>query len=149
MKDKINAPDQKSDALVLLPRGKESEAQGRLLNHRLDIILGRLVSPLETHRLDDDAAKRRKAVEAMTSDMVAEELTLRALRQAHRLTQEEVAGILGINQNAVSKLEKRSDLLLSTLSRYVVAMGGRLNLVAEFPDRPPVSLKGLGDLVER
>jgi len=94
-------------------------------------------------------AKRRKAVEAMTSDMVAEELTLRALRQAHRLTQEEVAGILGINQNAVSKLEKRSDLLLSTLSRYVVAMGGRLNLVAEFPDRPPVSLKGLGDLVER
>jgi DNA-binding XRE family transcriptional regulator len=94
-------------------------------------------------------AKRRKAVEAMTSDMVAEELTLRALRQAHRLTQEEVAGILGIKQNAVSKLEKRSDLLLSTLSRYVVAMGGRLNLVAEFPDRPPVSLKGLGDLVER
>ena len=94
-------------------------------------------------------AKRRKAVEQMTSDMVAEKLTLRALRQAHQLTQEEVAGILGIEQNAVSKLEKRSDLLLTTLSRYVAALGGRLNLVAEFPDRPPVSLKGLGDIAKR
>ena len=94
-------------------------------------------------------AKRRKAVEQMTSDVAAEELTLRALRQAHQLTQEEVAGILGIEQNAVSKLEKRSDLLLTTLSRYVAALGGRLNLVAEFPDRPPVSLKGLGDIAKR
>ena len=94
-------------------------------------------------------AKRRKAVEQMTSDMVEEELTLRALRQAHQLTQEEVAGILGIKQNAVSKLEKRSDLLLTTLGRYVAALGGRLNLVAEFPDRPPVSLKGLGDIAKR
>ena len=94
-------------------------------------------------------AKRRKAVEQMTSDMVEEELTLRALRQALQLTQEEVAGILGIKQNAVSKLEKRSDLLLTTLSRYVAALGGHLNLVAEFPDRPPVSLKGLGDIAKR
>jgi DNA-binding XRE family transcriptional regulator len=94
-------------------------------------------------------AKRRKAVEQMTSDVAAEELTLRALRQAHQLTQEEVAGILGIEQNAVSKLEKRSDLLLTTLSRYVAALGGRLNLVAEFPDRPPVSLKELGDIAKR
>ena len=94
-------------------------------------------------------AKRRKAVEQMTSDVAAEELTLRALRQAHQLTQEEVAGILGIEQNAVSKLEKRSDLLLTTLSRYVAALGGHLNLVAEFPDRPPVSLKGLGDIAKR
>ena len=46
-------------------------------------------------------AKRRKAVEQMTSDVAAEELTLRALRQAHQLTQEEVAGILGIEQNAI------------------------------------------------
>ncbi|MFP6706703.1 MAG: helix-turn-helix domain-containing protein [Alphaproteobacteria bacterium] len=94
-------------------------------------------------------AKRRKAVEQMTSDVAAEELTLRASRQAHQLTQEEAAGILDIEQNAVSKLEKRSDLLPTTLSRYVAALGGRLNLVAEFPDRPPVSLKELGDIAKR
>ena len=94
-------------------------------------------------------AERRKAVEQMTSDVAAEELTLRALRQAHQLTQEEVAGILGIEQNAVSKLEKRSDLLFTTLSRYVAALGGRLNLVAEILDRPPVSLKELGDIAKR
>lgn len=47
---------------------------------------------------------------------------------------------LGIAQDSVSRLEKRSDLLLSTLRKTVEAMGGELSLVAEFPDRPPVVL---------
>ncbi|MBT3332803.1 MAG: helix-turn-helix transcriptional regulator [Rhodospirillaceae bacterium] len=93
--------------------------------------------------------KRRQAVAKMTDELIAEELTLRALRQAHKRTQEDVAKILGIKQNAVSKLEQRSDLLLSTLSNYVNALGGRLHLVAEFPNRPPVALKGLGDLAAK
>ena len=50
---------------------------------------------------------------------------------------------LGITQDGVSRLEKRSDLLLSTLRKTVEAMGGRLSLVAEFPDRPPVVLSGI------
>ena len=53
---------------------------------------------------------------------------------------------LGINQENVSRIEKRSDLLLSTLSGYVEAMGGTLRLVAEFPDRPPVALTGIAAL---
>ena len=63
-----------------------------------------------------------------------------------------VAEKLGINQENVSRLEQRTDLLISTLSSYVEAMGGKLSLVAEFPDRPPVTLTGiaaLGDLLER
>lgn len=71
-------------------------------------------------------------------------LTLQDLRKARALTQERVAEMLGIKQENVSRLEKRSDLLLSTLGDYVAAMGGRLRLVAEFPDRPPVALTGLG-----
>ena len=52
---------------------------------------------------------------------------------------------LGISQDRVSRLEQRSDLLLSTLRGTVEAMGGRLSLIATFPDRPPVELSGIAD----
>jgi DNA-binding XRE family transcriptional regulator len=87
--------------------------------------------------------ERRAKIEAMTAELVAEEKSLRDLRQALALTQEHMAEILGVGQESVSRLEKRSDLLLSTLRSYVRAMGGELRLVAEFPNRPPVLLKGL------
>jgi transcriptional regulator with XRE-family HTH domain len=79
----------------------------------------------------------------MTAELIAEEKTLRDLRQALSLTQERMAETLGIGQESISRLEKRSDLLISTLGSYVKAMGGELRLVAEFPNRPPVVLKGL------
>jgi hypothetical protein len=50
---------------------------------------------------------------------------------------------LGIGQDGVSKLEKRADLMISTLRKTVEAMGGCLSLVAEFPDREPVVLAGI------
>jgi len=53
---------------------------------------------------------------------------------------------LGISQDGISRLEKRSNLLLSTLRNYVEAMGGNLRLVAEFPDQPPVMLTGFADI---
>lgn len=92
------------------------------------------------------SAERLQKVEQLTSDLIAEELTLSELRKAHELTQVKVAKELGINQNAVSKLEKRSDFLISTLNNYVEALGGKLSLVAEFPDRPSVSLSGFSDI---
>jgi hypothetical protein len=56
-----------------------------------------------------------------------------------------MAKALGITQDGVSRLEKRSDLLLSTLRKSVEAMGGNLSLVAEFPDREPVVLSGISE----
>ena len=53
-----------------------------------------------------------------------------------------------IGQEGVSKLEKRSDLLISTLRDYLKAMGGRLSLVVEFPDREPVILSGVADFAD-
>ena len=84
----------------------------------------------------------------MAAALIAEEMTLRDLRKARNQTQARVAEKLGINQENVSRIEQRSDLLLSTLSGYVEAMGGKLNLVAEFPDRPPVALTGIAALDE-
>jgi len=92
--------------------------------------------------------KRRKKVEARARQLIAEELSLRDLRKARAKTQVAVAKELGINQESVSRLEKRSDLMISTLRNYIEAMGGELHLLAEFPDRPPVHLRGLAVIDE-
>ena len=89
---------------------------------------------------------RRKKIEARQSALIAEEMTLQELRRARKLTQVRMAKALGITQDGVSRLEKRSDLLLSTLRKTVVAMGGNLSLVAEFPDRKPVVLSGIAEV---
>lgn len=91
------------------------------------------------------SAAHRKKVEARAAELLAEEMTLRDLRKARALTQARMAEELGITQDGVSRLEKRSDLLLSTLRKTVEAMGGRLSLVAEFPDRAPVVLTGIAE----
>lgn len=88
---------------------------------------------------------QRKKVEARAAQLIAEEMTLRELRQARKLTQVRIAKTLGITQDSVSRLEKRSDLLLSTLRKAVEAMGGSLSLIAEFPDREPVALFGISE----
>ncbi len=88
---------------------------------------------------------QRKKVEARTAELIAEEMTLQELRRARKLTQVSVAKALGITQDSVSRLEKRSDILLSTLRKTVQVMGGNLSLVAEFPDRAPVVLSGIAE----
>lgn len=89
---------------------------------------------------------RRKKVEARADGLIAEEMTLQELRQARKLTQVRMAKVLGISQDGVSRLEKRSDLLLSTLRKSIEAMGGNLSLIAEFPDRDPVMLSGIAEV---
>ena len=97
-------------------------------------------------KIDALSPRRRKNVEARAAELIAAEMSLRNLRQAHKLTQERMGEFLGIGQEGVSLLEKRSDLLLSTLRSYVEAMGGHLRLIAEFPNQPPIALSGLADM---
>jgi transcriptional regulator with XRE-family HTH domain len=89
---------------------------------------------------------RRKKVDARAAQLIAEEMTLQELRRARKLTQVRMSKALGISQDGISKLERRSDLLLSTLRKTVEAMGGSLSLVAEFPDRDPVVLSGISEV---
>ena len=88
---------------------------------------------------------RRKKVESRAAELIAEEMSRQELRRAREQTQVQVAKILGITQDSVSRLEKRSDILLSTLRKTVQVMGGNLSLVAEFPDRAPVVLSGIAE----
>jgi transcriptional regulator with XRE-family HTH domain len=73
-------------------------------------------------------------------------MTLRDLRLALAKTQQELSSTLHIKQDGISRLEKRSDMLISTLNKYVQAMGGTLKLTAEFPNRPTVQIHGLADM---
>ena len=69
--------------------------------------------------------ERRKRVEARAAQLIAEEQSLRDLRQALRLTQQHMAKRLGVRQHSISRLEQRSDMLLSTLRDYVSKDGRR------------------------
>ncbi len=84
---------------------------------------------------------RQKAILARADELTAEELTLAELREVRQRSQVELAAKLGIKQSAVSRLERRTDMYLSTLNDVIEAMGGTLLIVAQFPDRPPVSIK--------
>src|SRR3990167_202977 len=94
-------------------------------------------------------ANRRKKISARAKELIAKEMTLRDLRKALELTQTDISEKLHMNQEAVSRLERRSDLLLSTLVAYIKAMGGELNLTAKFPNRPPITLSGFDDIEHR
>jgi transcriptional regulator with XRE-family HTH domain len=93
-------------------------------------------------------ANRRRKIAARAEQLIAEEHALRQLRKARDLTQERMAKLLGIGQDSVSRLESRSDLLLSTLRGYVEAMGGSLKLVVEFPDSTAV-LSSIGEVASK
>lgn len=96
-------------------------------------------------KLDDILAElpqqRRDRIEARAMELA----TLKDLRQAAEKTQVELAAALGVRQEAISRLEKRSDMLLSTLRHYIEGMGGTLELVAKFPNRPPVVIDHLAN----
>ena len=81
----------------------------------------------------------RDAVKAR-ADQLIEEYTLRQVREAVDLTQAEVALAAGATQDQISKVERRADLMVSTLEKHIQALGGRLRLAVEFPDRPSVAI---------
>jgi DNA-binding transcriptional regulator YiaG len=88
---------------------------------------------------------QRSKIRVRAAELIAEEMSLRDLRKARKLTQARVAKTLGITQDSVSRLEQRSDLLRSTLRKTVKAMGGDVRIVAEFPERAPVVLSDLSE----
>lgn len=85
-----------------------------------------LLDAMPDHRRHKIAQRVRETIAAMPLD---------ELRKARQMTQAKLAQSLGVNQGEVSKIEHRTDLYLSTLSEYVEALGGRLEIRAVFPDR--------------
>src|SRR6185437_1059176 len=91
-------------------------------------------------------ARRRRKIAVETANLIDRELSLRQLRKALRLTQRDVAQRLSIKQANVSKLESRSDILLSTLREYVASLGGNLALMVEFEGHKQLRLADLASI---
>jgi DNA-binding XRE family transcriptional regulator len=95
--------------------------------------------------LASESEEFRQSVKQRTAELIAEEMNLREVRRLRKLTQARLSKKLKIGQEGVSRIEKRSDLYISTLRSYVEGVGGELTLMVRFPDQPPVFLTGLGE----
>lgn len=82
----------------------------------------------------DFSSERRERIETKKAAL-REEMELAELRQALSLTQSTLADALGVQQAEISKIERRTDVFVSTLRRFIQAMGGDLEIRAVFPDR--------------
>jgi transcriptional regulator with XRE-family HTH domain len=89
---------------------------------------------------------RQEKILARAEEMIAEEMSLTQLREVCMRSQAQLAEKLGIKQAAVSRLERRTDMYLSTLRNLIASMGGTLRIVAQFPDRPLVCINQFHDL---
>jgi transcriptional regulator with XRE-family HTH domain len=89
-------------------------------------------------------SKINQKARQMAGEMIAHADSLGAVRKAVSKTQSQMGEELGMPQNAISQLEKRSDLLVSTLARYVDALGAELDLVVRMKDGTEIVLAGLG-----
>ncbi len=90
--------------------------------------------------------EQQEAIAQQTMKLIAEEMTLRELRKARERSQQAVGEILAINQAAVSKIERRTDMYVSTLRSFIEAMGGELEIIARFPDRAPIRINQFEEL---
>ncbi len=89
----------------------------------------------------------RAAAEAAAVQLDTE-MDLAEVRRAMKLSQEELGQTLQINQGSVAKIEKRADMYVSTLRRFIEAMGGELEIVAKFADHS-VKIRNFSDLSEK
>lgn len=87
------------------------------------------------------------AVEAEAARL-GDEMDLAEVRRALRLSQDEIGQTLQIGQGSVAKIEKRADMYVSTLRRFIEAMGGELEIVARFADHT-VRIRNFSDLSEK
>jgi DNA-binding XRE family transcriptional regulator len=99
--------------------------------------------------LSELPARERKRVDRRFRELRDEVENLRRLRELADRSQVEIAGALGLKQPSISKIERQTDMFLSTLRGFVEAAGGELELVVRFPNRRPVQLRRLGDLPVR
>ena len=86
------------------------------------------------HNLRKKMSPAAQARASALASTLKEQLPLHELRQARELSQEQLAAVLHIKQASVSKLERRTDMYISTLRSYIKAMGGELDIIARFPE---------------
>jgi DNA-binding XRE family transcriptional regulator len=110
---------------------------------------GRAMGRILEQVLDELPENERDGVETRAQEILAEVDTLQTLRDHLDVSQAELARALGVSQPAISKTETKPaySLSLAVLEKYVTALGGRLDVTISLPERPPVRLERLADLM--
>lgn len=85
-------------------------------------------------KLREKMSQAAQAKAAAKAQAMLAEMPLAELRQARKLSQEQIAASLHVKQASVSKLERRTDMYISTLRKFLQAMGGDLEITARFPE---------------
>jgi transcriptional regulator with XRE-family HTH domain len=93
--------------------------------------------------LAEESEESRARIQQLAQEMRAE-MNLREVRRLRKLTQAKLSKKLKIGQEGVSRIERRSDMNLSTLRSYVEGLGCKLRVMVELPGQPPLILSGLG-----
>src|SRR5262245_6901122 len=151
--------DLQRSAIVLCGGDKENENSKRFYKQLIETADRRFTAHIASLRkvarsrsramknlnqiIDGLSPERRAKIEGRARQLIGEEMALQQLRKARKLTQKQMARALKIGQDSVSRLESRSDLLISTLQSYVEAMGGELKIIVEFKEGSAV-ISGLG-----
>jgi len=91
---------------------------------------------------------RKELIENRAKEIIEEINSLRELRKLMSLTQTQVAETLNVKQPSIHKIEKKADIYISTLKRFINAVGGTMEIVVNLPNHNTVKLKGLGELTE-
>jgi predicted XRE-type DNA-binding protein len=107
-----------------------------------DTVLGRTLNEVIASMSPESQAR----IAARSAELHAEVEGLKALRKLAQRSQEQIAQSLGVKQPAIVKIERQTDLYLSTLRRFVEAAGGTLELRVELPGMGVLHLTGMGEL---
>jgi len=98
------------------------------------------------NKLPPDSQKR---IKESAKKAIAHELSLQEMRKSLAISQTEMAERLELNQGDISKFERREDVYVSSVRRYIEAMGGKLELIAKFPERRRYKIKSIGELADK
>jgi|SRR5271154_2928165 len=98
----------------------------------------------DLRRLSGLSAERLAEADAEANAELAR-MHLADLRKALHCTQQSIAANTGMAHGEVSRIERRTDAYVSTVRSYIEAMGGKLRMIAQFPDGEPVEISGFSD----
>ena len=85
-------------------------------------------------KLRAEWSDERKERVAKKAAKLRQEMALHELRQARQMTQAALGKVLNVEQPSIAKMEKRTDMYVSNLRRFIEGMGGRLSITAHFPE---------------
>jgi DNA-binding transcriptional regulator YiaG len=138
--------DPRRRAILLIAGDKSGTSDSTCISSEPSLKIEVVMAHTLHQKIATLSPKRQAKVKARAAKLIAEELSLQDLRKAMNRTQAEVARVLNVGQDTVSRYEQRTDMLISTLQEYVEAMGGELDLIAKFPKRGTIKIKAFRDL---